>query len=167
MKASTDPIPIEEERAVAAFVLDEARLLDEGRFEDWLTLFADDGVYWVPGQPGQVSPAAGLSLYHEAKSLLALRMRRLAQHDAPVHTPPSRTLHHVGALRVLRSIAMDTTYDVHGSLIIAEYRNETARWFAARTLHRLRHEAAGLRIVLKQVNLIDCDAPHRALAVPF
>ena len=39
-----------------AFVLREARLLDERRFADWLALFAEDGVYWVPTLPGQASP---------------------------------------------------------------------------------------------------------------
>ena len=31
-----------------AFVYAEAELLDDGRYEDWLALFADDGIYWVP-----------------------------------------------------------------------------------------------------------------------
>ena len=38
-----------------AFVLAEARLLDERRFAAWLELFAEDGVYWVPSALGQVS----------------------------------------------------------------------------------------------------------------
>lgn len=28
------------------FVLQEARLLDEKRWDEWLELFAEDGVYW-------------------------------------------------------------------------------------------------------------------------
>src|SRR5258708_38576544 len=38
------------------FVLHEARLLDEAKFDDWLALFTDDGWYWVPGEPGQANP---------------------------------------------------------------------------------------------------------------
>lgn len=30
------------------FVHAEARMLDEGRFDDWLTLWAADGMYWMP-----------------------------------------------------------------------------------------------------------------------
>ena len=33
---------------MAAFVVHEARLIDEGRYDEWLALFADDGRYWVP-----------------------------------------------------------------------------------------------------------------------
>lgn len=33
-----------------AFIYDEAQILDEEKYEDWLGLFADDGRYWVPLQ---------------------------------------------------------------------------------------------------------------------
>ncbi len=160
-------VPLDAEREITGFVLDEARLLDERRFDEWLALFAEDGVYWVPGQPGQRSPAEALSLYHEAKALLALRVKRLAQANMHVQVPATRTHHHVAAVRVLAGEGSDADYEVHASLIVAEWRNDAARWFAGRTVHRLRRESGGLRIVLKRVNLIDCDAPHRALAVPF
>src|SRR5205823_7375544 len=35
---------------IAAFVLREARLLDEQRYAEWLELFAQDAVYWIPTQ---------------------------------------------------------------------------------------------------------------------
>ena len=56
---------------------------------------------------------------------------------------------------------------MRSSLIVAEWREGESRWFAGRVLHRLRREAAGLRIVLKRVDLIGSEAPQRALAVPF
>jgi len=56
---------------------------------------------------------------------------------------------------------------VRSALIVAEWRAGEARWFAGRVTHRLRKEANGLRIVLKRVDLIDGEAPHRAIAVPL
>ena len=35
------------------FVLDEAAMLDDLRFEDWLALFTEDGHYWMPLAHGQ------------------------------------------------------------------------------------------------------------------
>ena len=32
---------------VESFLFTEARLLDERRFRDWMSLFAEDGTYWV------------------------------------------------------------------------------------------------------------------------
>lgn len=153
--------------AVEALVFAEARLLDEQRFEDWLALFTADAIYWVPGQPGQRSPHDALSLVYERKPLLALRVRRLAEPGIHVQTPPARTHHHVSAVEVRACADEDADYAADSSLIVAEWRGEDARWFAGRACHRLRIEAGTLRIVEKRVMLINCDAPHRAVAVPF
>ena len=146
---------------LAAFVLREARLLDERRFAEWLALFADDGVYWVPTRPEQGSPQEALSLFYETRALLAMRVARLERPDMHVQTPPSRTVHHVSAIEILDNL------EIRSALIVAEWRAGEARWFAGRVTHQLRREAAGLRIVLKRVDLIDSEAPHRALAVPL
>lgn len=143
------------------FILHEARLLDERRFSEWLALFADDGVYWVPTRPEQRSPQEALSLMHEPRALLAIRVERLQRGDLHVQTPATRTVHHVSALEPVSELEM------RSALIVAEWRDGEARWFAARVLHRLRREPQGLRIVLKRVDLIDSEAPHRALAIPF
>ncbi|HEY8251107.1 MAG TPA: aromatic-ring-hydroxylating dioxygenase subunit beta [Burkholderiales bacterium] len=144
-----------------AFVLAEARLLDERRFSDWLALFAEDGIYWVPTNPRQASPQEALSLFYEPKPLLAMRVARLDRPDMHVQSPASRTVHHVSAVEVSGDL------EVRSALVVAEWRAGDARWFAARVLHRLRREARGLRIVLKRVDLIDSEAPQRAIAVPF
>ena len=143
-----------------AFVLAEARLLDERRFSDWLALFAEDGVYWVPTNPRQASPQEALSLFYEPKPLLAMRVARLERPDMHVQSPASRTVHHVSAVEV-------GDLEVRSALVVAEWRAGDARWFAGRVLHRLRREAHGLRIVLKRVDLIDSEGPQRAIAVPL
>ena len=145
---------------VEAFILREARLLDERRFADWLELFAEDGAYWIPTIPGQASPHEALSIVYEPKSLLAVRVERLQRGEMHVQSPPSRTVHHVSAVEV----AGDTA---HSSLIVAEWRAGESRWCAARVLHRLRKEASGLRILLKRVELTDAEGPQRAIAVPL
>lgn len=38
---------------VSQFLAREARLLDEGRYRDWLDLFTDDAVYWIPTEESQ------------------------------------------------------------------------------------------------------------------
>ena len=144
-----------------AFVLHEARLLDERRFADWLALFAEDGAYWVPTYPEQRSPREALSLFYETRALLAMRVARLERPDMHAQTPPSRTLHHVSAVEVLADL------EVRSALVVAEWRDGETRWFAGRVLHRLRREGSRLSIVLKRVDLIDSEAPQRALTVPF
>ena len=41
------------EQDLIPFVVHEARLIDEQRFDEWYELFADDAYYWVPVAPGQ------------------------------------------------------------------------------------------------------------------
>jgi 3-phenylpropionate/cinnamic acid dioxygenase small subunit len=64
------------------FVIREARLLDEKRFDEWYELFAEDGHYWVPASPNQPDPLNHNSLAYEDKLLLKLRIERLKQPTA-------------------------------------------------------------------------------------
>src|SRR5215468_12713383 len=60
------------------FLLHEARLLDEGKFDDWLALFTPDAWYWVPSEPDQDNPHDTVSLIYDDRRLLETRVRRLA-----------------------------------------------------------------------------------------
>ena len=60
------------------FLLHEARLLDEARFEEWLALFTEDAWYWVPSEPEQGTPLDTVSLIYDDRQLLETRVRRLA-----------------------------------------------------------------------------------------
>ncbi len=145
---------------VEALILREARLLDEQRYAEWLALFAEDALYWIPTRAGQASPHEALSIIYEPKALLAVRVERLSRREMHAQTPPSRTVHHVSAIEVDGDQA-------RSALIVAEWRAGESRFFAARVTHRLRRETDGLRIALKRVDLIDGEAPHRAIAVPL
>jgi ethylbenzene dioxygenase beta subunit len=143
-----------------AFILREARLLDEQRYAEWLDLFAADAIYWIPTRADQASPHEALSIIYEPKSLLAVRVERLSRREMHVQSPPSRTVHHVSAIEV-------DGEEARSALIVAEWRAGESRSFAARVVHRLRRGPQGLQIALKRVDLIDGEAPHRAIAVPL
>jgi hypothetical protein len=52
------------------FLQHEARLLDEGQFDEWLALFTADGSYWVPSEPDQDNPHETVSLIYDDRRLL-------------------------------------------------------------------------------------------------
>jgi benzoate/toluate 1,2-dioxygenase beta subunit len=52
-------------------------------------------------------------------------------------------------------------------MLMVEYRDENQRIFAGRQYHRLRRGGDGYKIVLKRVNLINCDSVFDAMAVPI
>ena len=62
---------------LARFVYDEARLIDERKFDEWYDLFTDDGIYWMPLTRGQPDGLNHTSLLHEDKLLLKVRIERL------------------------------------------------------------------------------------------
>src|SRR5450755_1748228 len=73
------------------FLIHEARLLDEARFDDWLALFTADAWYWVPSQPDQANPHETISLIYEDRRLLETRVRRLVSPRIYSQEPRSRT----------------------------------------------------------------------------
>ena len=78
--------------AVEAFLYREARLLDEQRFEDWLALFDEDGLYWIPGLPGQTDRFGAVSIVHEDRTVLRMRVRRISHPRAWSLMPLPRSL---------------------------------------------------------------------------
>ena len=59
------------------FIYAEARMLDEGRFTDWLALWLEDGHYWMPLDWQQTDPHLVTSLLYEDMFMLKLRVERL------------------------------------------------------------------------------------------
>ena len=84
-------LPYETQREIELFLLREAKLLDTGEFEAWLALYAPDGIYWMPSQPGQTDAKGVASIIYEDYAILAIRVRRLLEARALVLTPMPRT----------------------------------------------------------------------------
>lgn len=147
----------------AAFLIHEARLLDGGRYDDWLELFAEDGFYWIPSRPDQADPWSHFSILHEDPSVLRLRVRRLAHARVHAADPAPRTAHMVGNVTV-EDCTGDADCEVRSTVMMAEYRAGQRRLWAGQCLHRLRRNGDGFKIVLKRIDLIDADAPHEIVS---
>ena len=153
--------------AFEEFIIHEASLLDARRFRDWMTLFAEDGTYWVPTVPDQKNPFDQASLFYDDRDLMKTRIDRLEHPRIHVQTPPSRTAHLVGNVVVEETDTAKNEYVVGSTVIMVEYRDDTQRTFAGRQHHRLRREGKSFRIVQKRVDLINCDSAFDAMAVPI
>jgi 3-phenylpropionate/cinnamic acid dioxygenase small subunit len=149
------------------FLVHEARLLDEARFDEWLSLFAPDAWYWVPAQPGQASPRDTISLIYDDRRLLETRVRRLASPRIYSQEPRSRTSRIVANVTMEEISPDGKAGTVRSKFQLLEYRRETQRVFGGTCLHRLVREGNGIQIAWKRVDLVNCDAPHEGLVVPF
>ncbi len=161
--STTVQTPVEIEH----FLYEEARLLDERKFEDWSGLFLDDGIYWVPASPDQKSPLDHVSIFYDDKERMDTRIRRLRHSQVHTQIPHSSTIHLVSNI-VLETPAENGDIMVRSNFIMFEDRHATERrLFAGRYTHRLRKVDGKLRIVQKQVNLTNSSASFPALALPI
>lgn len=142
------------------FVYQEARLLDEGRFDEWLALFTDDGRYWMPLVPGQTERRLHTSLLDEDRLLLQIRIERLRNARTFSQQPRSRCHHLLQQPTVEGRDETAGHYTVRTAFHYVEARGDEQTLFAGWTRHELRRTGAGLRIALKRVDLLNCDAAH-------
>ena len=148
------------------FLLHEARLLDEAKFDDWLALFTADAWYWVPSEPGQANPHDTVSLIYDDRRLLETRVRRLASPRMYSQEPRSRTAAASSPTsRSRRAEAAAST--VRSKFLMIEYRREQQRLFAGTAWHRLVQADGAIRIAWKRVDLVNCDAPMDGMTQPF
>jgi 3-phenylpropionate/cinnamic acid dioxygenase small subunit len=147
------------------FLIEEARLLDEGRFEDWLALFTADAWYWVPSEPGQDSPLTTVSLIYDDRALLETRVRRLTGPRMHCQEPRSRTSRIVTNATIRESRPAAAL--VRSKFMMVEYRRGEQRLFAGTSFHELVRTGDGLRLASKRVDLVNCDAPMEGLVIPL
>lgn len=132
----------------------EARLLDEARFEDWLAMYSDHCVLWVPAAERPGDPRREVTVYFDDRQRLEDRIFRLRTGSAWSQVPPSRTMRTVSNVEVFR--AGDRRM-VRSNLLLNEFRAGESRTLAAWCAHRL----SGGKIEAKQINLLERDQSLR------
>ena len=146
-------------------MLHEARLLDDGKFDDWLALFTLEACYWVPSEPDQADPVETVSLIYDDRRLLETRVRRLASPRMYSQEPRSRTSRMIGNVTIEESDKHACTACSKFTMI--EYRREQQRLFGGTALHRLVQADGRIMIAWKRVDLVNCDAPLDGITIPF
>lgn len=122
------------ERELTNALYHEAELLDEGRFEEWLDLLADDLVYTMPLRlnvaqaevAGRERTRAGSEVcwFDEDKATLAKRVGQLRTGVHWAEEPLSRVSHLVTNVRLLRvalpEVDVSCRFVVHRNRVAAE-----------------------------------------------
>jgi 3-phenylpropionate/cinnamic acid dioxygenase small subunit len=145
------------------FVMHEARLIDQHRFEEWLDLFADDGYYWMPLEWGQTDPRLATSLMYEDKLLLRIRVERLKGNRTFSQKPKSRCHHVLQIPQIERRDEAANEYVTWTPMHYVETRLDEQDLYAAWATHTLGMVDGKLKIKLKRVDLVNCDAALRSI----
>ena len=148
-------------KAVVAFLHKEARLADEARYAEWLALWTEDGVYWVPATTDpDADPDKHLSHVYDNRGRLDTRIKLLLTGHRYSQEPAS-------LMRRLISNIEVTTAD-NGELVaesnfaLAELAIQAKRemhWWVGRTTHRLRRVDGELKMCRKKVVLVNAAEP--------
>jgi 3-phenylpropionate/cinnamic acid dioxygenase small subunit len=161
---------------IQQFLYHEARLLDERRFEEWLELFTDDAVYWMPGRTNSwrsskmedsIYKPKDLAVFEDTKSTLATRVERLRTGLAWAEEPPSRTRH------LITNIEVEQQKDspdirVHSNFLV--YRAQLERdkdIFVGTRDDTLRRTNGSWRIARRTLLLEDVVHDTKALSIFF
>jgi 3-phenylpropionate/cinnamic acid dioxygenase small subunit len=138
---------------VTRFIYREARLQDEHQYDEWESLWTDDGVYWVPANGDGGDPEQVMSIIYDNRSRIALRIRQYHTGKRFSQTPQSRLRRLISNIEVLQDDGQELS--VGSNVLIFENQTRGDVLWAARTEYRLRREADGLRMVRKKVNLVN------------
>jgi 3-phenylpropionate/cinnamic acid dioxygenase small subunit len=140
------------------FVIREARLIDQHRFDEWLELFAEDGIYWMPLEWGQTDTRLTASLMHEDKLLLTVRVERLKGNRTFSQKPKSRCHHVLQTPQVDRRDEAANEYVTWTAMHYVETRYDDQQLYAAWATHTLKVVDGQLKIKLKRVDLVNSEA---------
>jgi 3-phenylpropionate/cinnamic acid dioxygenase small subunit len=137
------------------FLYREARLMDEHAYDEWLTLWTEDALYWVPSNDDDMDPSRQVAIIYDHLAQLRNRIDRLKSGAAYSQDPRSRLR------RVVSNIEIETADNgeavVYSNFNLTELRRSKQDTFAGRTIHRLRPDADGLKMVSKKVLLVNND----------
>lgn len=162
-------ISVDHRLAVQDFLVAEAELLDQRRFEEWLALWTDDAAYYVPIRVSRKMPAPDvvdeIGLFDDNKQSLTLRVRRLGTDVAWAEDPPSFTRRFVTNFRI--EPEEDGDVKVRDYLLLYRSRGGggTHDLISGEREHVLRVEEDGFRLARRRVVLDQASIGTKNLGV--
>ena len=140
------------------FIVAEATLLDSGRFDAWLALFAPDGHYWVPLLgAAQADPFTHQSIAFDDRLLLQLRIDRLKNPRAHSQHPKSFCQHVLQSSIVERHDEASGEMTLRTPFIYIEARGDDQVLLAGTSRHQLVSGPDGLLIRQKRIDLLNAQ----------
>jgi 3-phenylpropionate/cinnamic acid dioxygenase small subunit len=138
-----------------SLLFEEARLLDAGKYQDWLALYAAEATYWIPswksaGEPVS-DPKRELSYIYLPRDMIRDYTTRMESGAAYVAQPILRMTRLVGNVMLDR----EQNDVVRSKWIMHIYRANAPELFSGDCEHRLVREEGKLKIAAKKVLLIN------------
>ena len=150
-----------EYRTAVEFLYREARLADEARYAEWLALWTDDVVYWVPATTDpNADPDTRLSHIYDNRARLETRIKLLQTGHRYSQEPASLMRRIISNIEVEEE--MEGGFVAGSNFILAELSIQAQsemHWWVGRATHHLRRIDGLLRMSRKKVVLINAAEP--------
>ncbi|MGE5641147.1 MAG: aromatic-ring-hydroxylating dioxygenase subunit beta [Clostridia bacterium] len=143
---------------VEQFLYGQAELLDSRQWQEWIDLFAPDGVYWMPPDASYKTWDGQPAIFAEDKNLMNVRMGRVLHPDAWSQRPLWGTNHVVSNVVIAKSSPAEVV--VKSRFHMMELRRDDVRHFAGQYTHHLVRGKDGLRIKLQRVDMTNAQAAY-------
>jgi benzoate/toluate 1,2-dioxygenase beta subunit len=143
------------ETQIQKFLYGEARLMDEHRYSDWLALWDDDGIYWVPCNSEGTDPENEVAIIYDNYSRLTDRIARFESGTVMAQNPKTKMRRVLSNIEIGEASEREAT--VVSNFLLIEVRQLQQIIWAGQSTHRLRMTADGFKIGFKKVVLVNND----------
>jgi 3-phenylpropionate/cinnamic acid dioxygenase small subunit len=145
-------------REVESLLYRQSEYLDSKAWDQYIDLFAEDGLYWMPPAPHYTTWEGQPSIFIEDRDLMTVRARRV-MHPRAWSQQAEWTTNHVVS-NVLIERTDDNEVHVRSRFHMMELRRDEIRHFGGTYRHDLRRTSDGLKIRLQRVDLFNSQAPY-------
>lgn len=145
---------------VEQFLYRQADLLDGKCWTEYIDLFSEDGIYWMPPAPHYTTWDGQPSIFFEDRDLMTVRAKRVTHPHAWSQAPEWGTNHVVSNVSVERVDAKSGEVHVRSRFHMMELRRDNLRHFAGTYRHHLKRTRGGFRIKLQRVDMMNSQAPY-------
>lgn len=135
----------------------EARLLDDGRYEQWTELLSDDCIYWIPAERDTGDPRDEASVNFDDRRRVLDRIALIRSGYLHAQTLPSRTVRMISNIETWPSD--HTALHVRSALTLWMTRPGEITPFAGIQEHELVPRMDSWKIRTRIIRLLDCDRP--------
>jgi benzoate/toluate 1,2-dioxygenase subunit beta len=143
------------DKEVERLLIKEAALINENRLDEWLDMFTEDCIYWIPCKDDQLDPNKYVSIIYDDRNRLDERVWRLKSGLAYGQEPKSKTRHLITNVDIREQ--KDDQVVVSSNFLIVELRKGVQNIHAGRFEHHLVQKGDAWKIKFKRVELINND----------
>ena len=140
---------------VKDLITTETRFLNNADLENWISLFAEDGYYWMPLEEEHEDPESHDSLIYDNRALMEIRKHNLGNPLSPSMQQP------VKSVRILSDIEIHNSNNeiLVSAVVIAIMYHRQQNYYAGNVTYRLINTGDDLKIKTKRVDLLNADSP--------